>query len=301
MAITISPLNTLIKDFQGILLDAAGVFWGGSAYGLLPGAKEAMEKLMLENKIVGILSNSAGIASGIQKALASHGLLQGKHFHFLLTSGEVLHQILVKKQLPFPSPKKSYYLFGEAHPTYPSHMDLFRDTLYKKVSTIEEADFLYPSIPHILGEDQTDPEVFRKDLQQLLTSPNKPPLVCSNPDHFAHEGSPPRLVVRQGSLAALYQEMGGTVFFVGKPHEVVYAAAMGLFGQHGIKEPAQVLMIGDTPETDIHGANTFGMASALVLQTGIAAERISQVGLQTFLLSLHKKDTPNYYIERLTL
>ena len=46
------------EKFKGILLDAYGVFWGGNECGLLPGALNAMEKLVGEGKIVGILSNT---------------------------------------------------------------------------------------------------------------------------------------------------------------------------------------------------------------------------------------------------
>lgn len=51
-------ITHLAKLFDGILLDAYGVFWGGNACGLLPGSKEAMEALVSQGKIVGILSNS---------------------------------------------------------------------------------------------------------------------------------------------------------------------------------------------------------------------------------------------------
>ena len=43
------------EPFKGVLLDAYGVFWGGNDIGVLPGAKEVMEKLVSDGKIVGIL------------------------------------------------------------------------------------------------------------------------------------------------------------------------------------------------------------------------------------------------------
>ena len=85
---------------------------------------------------------------------------------------------------------------------------------------------------------------------------------------MAHEGNPPRAVVRQGSLAALFQEAGGDVFYTGKPEPMAYIAAMQHFASLGISKPENVLMVGDTPETDIRGAKRAHMASCLVLQTG---------------------------------
>jgi hypothetical protein len=60
--------------FRGILLDAYGVFWSGNACGLIPGSREAMEKLVLGNQIVGILSNSTQLADEELGKFERHGL-----------------------------------------------------------------------------------------------------------------------------------------------------------------------------------------------------------------------------------
>ena len=73
-------LMHIYQDFKGILLDAYGVFWGGNEYGLLPGSKDAMETLILNGKIVGILSNSTQLVSKEMSKLEHHGISQGKHF-----------------------------------------------------------------------------------------------------------------------------------------------------------------------------------------------------------------------------
>lgn len=51
-------------------------------------------------------------------------------------------------------------------------------------------------------------------------------MICINPDLFAHEGNPPKPVVRQGSIAAIYEELGGPVFYLGKPSDLIFAEAM---------------------------------------------------------------------------
>jgi HAD superfamily hydrolase (TIGR01459 family) len=290
-------LLSITQPFTGILLDAYGVFWAGNSAGLLLGSKEAMEDLVKQGKIVGILSNSTQPAAKEIDKLQKHGLLEGKHFHFLLTSGEIAKEVFRLEKLPFPTPRKKYWLLGESHPKYSSHQHLFQDSAYSQTPHLHEADFIYISIPHIKGEDQTDPAAFEEEIKKLTSSGL--PMVCSNPDRFAHEGNPPRAVVRQGSLAALYEKLGGRVFYMGKPSQQAFAAAMDHFGHYKITTPAEILMVGDTPETDIRGAHLFGMSSALVTQTGILADRISAKGLEKTLDEFPVSDVPDFLIERL--
>jgi HAD superfamily hydrolase (TIGR01459 family) len=285
------------NSFKGILLDAYGVFWGGNDCGVLPGTKETMEKLVSSGKIVGILSNSTQLASKEINKLHLHGLIQDKHFHFLITSGEVAKYIFFNEKLPFETPNNKFWLFGGIHPKYASHEAIFQNTLYSETSNIEEADFIYISIPHINGEDQINPEVFRKEIERLKIK--NLPMICPNPDLFAHEGNPSRLVVRQGSIALMYEEMEGEVFYIGKPHNKAYTMAMKQFEKYACTSPLEVLMIGDTPETDIRGARLFGMSSALVTQTGIMADRIAHSGLENALKALIPSDSPDYFIKRL--
>lgn len=295
------PSVTCIADeFKGILLDAYGVFWGGNAYGLLPGSKEVMEKLVSNGKIVGILSNSTQLAAKEVSKLASHGLVQGKHFHFLITSGELAREIFLNEKLPFKTPKKQFWLFGGVHPKFSSHETIFNQTPYRETSQIDEADFIYLSIPHIQGEDQLDPNLFRHDLEKIREK--NLPMVCANPDLFAHEGTPPKAVVRQGSIAKMYEEMGGQVFYIGKPHQKAFLIALDRFREHmvvDVTNPRQILMVGDTPETDIRGARRMGMTSALVIKTGVMADRIDHQGQQLAWAALSPDDLPTYIIERL--
>lgn len=293
-----SPGIIVISNrFTGILLDAYGVFWGGNDFGLLPGTKEAMEKLVLDHKIVGILSNSTQLAAKEINKLNRHGLIKGKHFHFLITSGEITRSIFLNKQLPFETPKNKYWLFGGVHPKFSSHEAIFQDTVYTETTDINDADFIFVSVPHIKGEDQIDPSLFQEEIETLVKS--NLPMVCSNPDQFAHEGNPPKAVVRQGSIAILYEHLGGKVFYIGKPHKAVYVTAMNEFHKHNITNPSDILMVGDTPETDIRGARHFGISSALVTQTGIMADRISKKGFNKAMAELSPNDSPDYLIERL--
>ena len=263
--VCIKNLDDLICAYQYFLLDAYGVFWGSSEVGLLSGAKQAMKYLVSKGKRVGILSNSTQLASKEKTKLLRHGLNEKILYHFLLTSGEVTRKLLLSDKLPFPITQKKYFLFGTEHPRFSPHSLLFQGSKFSHTKNMDEADFIYLTIPHINGEDQETPDAFLDSIQNI--SEKKIPILCANPDGYAHEGSPPRLVVRQGTIAHLFESYGAPVYFVGKPYPTVFAEAMTYYPP--LIKAKEVLMIGDNPETDIYGANRFGMSSALVTQTGI--------------------------------
>ena len=290
-------ISSISGSYDGILLDAYGVFWNGNATGLIPGAKEMMQHLVATGKIVGILSNSTSSRLKEINKLQNHGLLEGKHFHFLITSGETAKFIFQNEELPFRTPKKKFWVYCGDHPKFSSHQEIFQDTLYKETLEIGESDFIYIATPHINGEDQTNPNLFQNEVERLRDS--NLPMVCANPDRFAHEGNPARAVVRPGSIAALYEKVGGEVFYIGKPFYKGYSLAMEQFKAYGVIHPEEVLMVGDTPETDIRGARMFGMGAALVIQTGITADRIAENGIEAVLNHCQSTDLPNFYIERL--
>lgn len=254
-----------------------------------------MEWLIESGKTVGVLSNSTRLAQKEVDKVASYGLYQGKHFHFYITSGEIAKEMFVQKSLPFETPRKKIWVFGGDHPRFSSSRMLFEGSQYEETSKIQEADFIYLAIPHLEGEDQVDPKVFLEALRAVQK--RGIPMLCANPDRFAHEGNPPKAVVRQGSLAALFKDLGGEVFYVGKPSPLAYCAAMKRFALLDVFNPKEVLMIGDTPEIDIRGAQNSGMASALVTQTGVMADRINQYGLQNVVL----EDSPDFLIERFAI
>lgn len=290
-------LSYLSDRYDCILLDAYGVFWGGNDFGVLPGCREVMAYFIQTGKVIGILSNSTQLSSREIEKFQRQGLIQKEHFHFLVTSGEVARKLFLKEELPFPTPRMNFWLFGGPHPKFSSHEALFKETGYRETLDIDQADFIYLSIPHIGGVDQTNPEVFRSEVVKIRVK--NLPMICPNPDQFAHEGNPPKAVVRQGGIAKIYEEMGGQVFYIGKPNPRVFKEAFDQVLNFKIVKPAEILMVGDTPETDIRGARLFGMPSALTTQTGMMADRISQKGLHSALGELNVDDFPDYLIERL--
>lgn len=93
-------------------------------------------------------------------------------------------------------------------------------------------------------------------------------LVCANPDLVVHVGD--ELLVCAGALGALYETMGGQVFWAGKPYPISYQTALAEAARlRGAPvKPAQVLAIGDSIRTDLAAAAGAGV-DALFIASGI--------------------------------
>ena len=89
-------------------------------------------------------------------------------------------------------------------------------------------------------------------------------MICANPDKIVKKGD--RILYCAGKLAELYAALGGTVLMAGKPfspiYDLAFAEARRLAGR--TVDRAEVLAIGDGPETDIRGAADYGLDAVLV-------------------------------------
>lgn len=93
-------------------------------------------------------------------------------------------------------------------------------------------------------------------------------LLCANPDLVVDLGD--RRIWCAGGLAALYDEMGGTSLYYGKPHPPVYDLARRRLEAAG-GGAARILAIGDGIATDIQGGIGEGI-DTLFVTGGLAAE-----------------------------
>jgi ribonucleotide monophosphatase NagD (HAD superfamily) len=102
--------------------------------------------------------------------------------------------------------------------------------------------------------------------------------VCANPDLVVERGD--ELLICAGSLAVLYESLGGKVFYAGKPHKPIYDLALTKAARRrgGPVDPKRVLAIGDAPRTDIAGARTIG-ARTLLVAKGIHARELLPHGV----------------------
>ena len=113
-----------------------------------------------------------------------------------------------------------------------------------------------------------DPATLRP--QFLLAKQKGLTLLCANPDIVVDRGEEREWCA--GALAALYEEMGGTSLYFGKPHPPIYDLARARLAALGTSVPdSRILCIGDGIATDIRGAMGEDLDS-LFITGGLAAE-----------------------------
>ena len=94
------------------------------------------------------------------------------------------------------------------------------------------------------------------------------PFVCANPDLVVDVGG--RLYLCAGSIAEAYEDLGGDVFWAGKPHPAAYERALAEAQRLRPRaiERARVLAIGDALRTDLVAAAGAGI-DAIFVASGI--------------------------------
>ena len=100
------------------------------------------------------------------------------------------------------------------------------------------------------------------------------PLICANPDLSVEVGG--RIYPCAGAVAELYEQMGGKVYWEGKPHRAAYDEAFAAAARLGRTVNArQVLAIGDAVRTDLAGAALMGI-DALFIAGGLHRDGLMQ-------------------------
>ena len=114
------------------------------------------------------------------------------------------------------------------------------------------------------NDDPEEFESYMPVLQRALA--NGLPFVCGNPDMIVDVGG--TLILCAGAVAERYEEMGGKVYWAGKPSDMAYRAAQAeidaLNGSPLSKD--KILAIGDMLKTDIRGAQDYGIDRLFIAQ-----------------------------------
>lgn len=90
-------------------------------------------------------------------------------------------------------------------------------------------------------------------------------LLATNPDNWCPVSSEKTRPGAGSTAAFLEASTGRHAYFLGKPNGYMFHRARRKLAEVALSEPEQVVMIGDTMETDIRGAMEAGMQSFLVL------------------------------------
>jgi HAD superfamily hydrolase (TIGR01459 family) len=92
------------------------------------------------------------------------------------------------------------------------------------------------------------------------------PFVCANPDFDTVERNSKNLAFCMGTISELYKNMGGKIFFLGKPSIEIYIESVKVLQNI---DKSRILAIGDSIFHDVKGAMNFGIDSLLITSTGI--------------------------------
>jgi ribonucleotide monophosphatase NagD (HAD superfamily) len=117
------------------------------------------------------------------------------------------------------------------------------------------------------------------------------PVIVANPD-LAYPVNDDEVGLAVGSLAGMLERIVGKSFIrFGKPDTMMFSHAFACAHDNlpDLKK-SDILMVGDTLETDILGANTFGLDTALVLSGNTRPD-------QAMMLIQAKGITPTYLCE----
>src|SRR6266404_4742392 len=99
-------------------------------------------------------------------------------------------------------------------------------------------------------------------------------LLATNPDNWCPVSSEKTRPGAGATAAFLEASSGRRAYYLGKPNGYMFHRARRKLSEVSLSEPEQVVMIGDTMETDIRGAFEAGMQSFLVLTGSTQLESV---------------------------
>jgi HAD superfamily hydrolase (TIGR01459 family) len=234
------------------LCDIWGVVHNGIAH--FPWAVEALQRHRDNGGLVVLLTNAPRSAAKVASHLAHLGVTND-HYDLIVTSGDVTHELMLHYD-----GHRVYYLGPERD------LGVLDDLRIVKSPPDEAEVILCVGLVH----DETETP---RDYAELLArmSRRRLPMICANPDKVVRRGN--RLIYCAGALAELYQSMGGEVTMAGKPYRPIYDLALARAkGKRAAVSLADILAIGDGPETDIKGAADYGLDVVLITAGGISED-----------------------------
>ena len=241
-------LSVVADDYDILLCDVWGVIHNGRES--WPEACDALTRFNAAGGHVVLISNSPRPASDVIAQLDALGVPRDSWRAFV-TSGDATRMELAKRA---PGPA---WIIGPARDDI-----LYRDLDLTRAQGAADAAFL--SVTGLVDDEAETPEDYRTDLAQAVARDLE--FICANPDRIVQRGD--KIIYCGGSLADLYESMGGRVTMAGKPFGPIYALALAeaerLLG-HPV-DRSRVLCIGDGVVTDVLGANRQALDCLFIAQ-----------------------------------
>jgi len=243
-------LKSIIKNYDILYIDLWGVVHNGVI--LQNNEIKALEEINKAKKKYVLLTNAPRPNSSVNLFLEKMGM-DKEIREKVYSSGEASLSYLKKNFL-----NEKFFHLGPSR-----DFDLFLDFKKNKTGDIKESSYLLCTG---LFEDQGEDLNYYKEL--FKENINKK-MICTNPDLIVDKGKKRELCA--GSVALVFEKMGGEVIYFGKPYPAVYNQSID-------NKDKKILSIGDNLNTDIKGANLLNYDS-LLISSGIHKNEIKKEGI----------------------
>ena len=250
---------TLAPNYDAVLSDVWGVVHNGVA--ATPPACEALTRFRDKGGTVVLISNAPRPGAQVRQFLDQLGVPESA-YDAIVTSGDVTRDVVARRA------GQKFYLIG------PERDHSIFTGLDAPFGTPE--DSAYVVCTGLFNDEVETPEDYRERLAQLRA--RNLFMLCANPDVVVERGE--KLIYCAGALADAYAELGGEVYYAGKPYRPLYDLALAETGKArtarslaGAVALDRVLAIGDSVRTDLKGANDLGV-DCLFVTAGIHAEEL---------------------------
>ena len=241
-------LGAVAGDYDILLCDVWGVIHNGRES--WPDACAALTRFNQQGGHVVLISNSPRPSSDVVAQLDRLGVPRDSWKAFV-TSGDATRAELARRA---PGPA---WVIGPDR-DWPLYEGLGLD------SARGAADAAFISVTGPVDDENETPEDYRERLAAGVARDLE--LICANPDRVVQRGD--RLIYCGGSLADLYESLGGRVTMAGKPFGPIYDLALHegerLLGR--TVDRSRVLCIGDGVVTDVLGANRQALDCLFIAQ-----------------------------------
>jgi HAD superfamily hydrolase (TIGR01459 family) len=247
-------LKSIAENYDIFYIDLWGVIHNGIK--LHKNAIETLEKINKSKKQYVLLTNAPRPNKTVKLFLEKMGMNKEIR-EKVYSSGEAALSYLKKNLL-----NNKFYHLGPAR-----DFDLFLD--FKKNKTIDIKESSYLLCTGLFEEQGEDLNYYKELFKEHV---NKK-MICTNPDLIVDRGDKRELCA--GSVALVFEKMGGEVIYFGKPFPEVYNRSIN-------NKKKRVLSIGDNLNTDIKGANLLNYDSLLILN-GVHKDEIKKEGIDIVL------------------
>ncbi len=244
-------LSSIVDNYQLFYVDLWGVIHNGIS--LHDEAIKTLKEITKKKKDYVLLTNAPRPNQAVKSFLEKLGMEKEIRDH-VFTSGEAA-LIYLKNDLL----EKKFFHIGP-----PRDFDLFKKFEKNKSDILDNSEYILCT--GLFDEHTEDlnyyKNLFKKNLEKKM--------ICTNPDLIVDRGN-----IREfcaGSVAMVFEKMGGEVVYFGKPYPEVY-------NQSFDNKNKKILSIGDNLNTDIKGANLLNYDS-LLISNGIHKNEIKDFGIE---------------------